>query len=305
MSFGYCSITCAHTVDSAARGRYNGLMFELKDLRQLITVAGCGTISRAAEQMYISQPALSRAMQKLEEDVGVQLFDRARNRVELNENGKFFVKIAQGIVSSCDEGIERVRAFDRERRTFAVGSCAPAPLWRLADHLSAGLAEGRLSTRLCGGEELVSGLKSGAFRLIILNYPVDEEGIICRKYCTERLFLCLPAEHRLASRASVSFADIDGITMLLYDGIGVWRDVYGRLPHTRFIVQSGYDDFTDLVRQSSLPSFATDLSVGSAVLPQGRVTIPVEDEGAVQTFYVLARESDKRYLPRTADKEDE
>lgn len=293
----HCSITCVHTVDREKRSLYNIGMVEFRDLQQLITIADCGTISRAAEKMYISQPALSRSMQKLEGELGVKLFSRTKNSVELNENGQFFVSVAREILSACGDGVERVRAFDRERRTFAIGSCAPAPLWRLANSLPSNLTEGRLSTQICGEGELIEGLKKGAFKLIILNRPVAQDGIICRRYVTEKLLLCLPAEHRLASKKCVSFADIDGITMLLYDGIGVWRDVDKKLPHTRFIVQSGYDDFSDLVRQSSLPSFATDITLGA--LPEGRVVVPVEDDGAEQTFYVLAKTENKKYLPRT------
>ena len=94
-------------------------MFELRDLYQLIKIADCGTISRAAEELYLSQPALSRAMQKLEGELGVALFDRAKNKVELNENGKFFVGIARSLISECEDGARRLRARDgslREKR---------------------------------------------------------------------------------------------------------------------------------------------------------------------------------------------
>ncbi len=271
-------------------------MIELKDLQQLIKIAECGTISRAAEELFLSQPALSRSMQRLEDELGVKLFSRAKNKVELNENGLFFVRTACSILENCDEGVRRLREFDRERNSFSVGSCAPAPMWELVKGLGAELEGRRLSAEIKGVDELVRGLKSGAYKIVIINRPVDEEGIVCREYCREKLLLCLPAEHRLASRKSLTFSDIDGITMLLYEGIGVWHDVSARLPHTRFIVQSGFDDFADLVRQSSLPSFATDFSLDKTDV-SNRVVIPVEDDGAEQTFYVCALQAYKNLLP--------
>ena len=51
-------------------------MLELYQLVQLLAIAECGTISKAAEQLHLSQPALSRSMQKLEEELQVTLFDR-------------------------------------------------------------------------------------------------------------------------------------------------------------------------------------------------------------------------------------
>lgn len=67
-------------------------------------------------------------MQKLEKDLGVALFDRAKSKVELNENGRFFLGLVRGMLGDFDSCVERVRAFDRSRKTISVGSCAPAPL---------------------------------------------------------------------------------------------------------------------------------------------------------------------------------
>lgn len=300
----HCSIICTHTVDSSPAPLYNSDMFEIKDLQQLIKIADCGTISRAAEELYISQPALSRSMQKLESELGVQLFTRAKNRVELNDIGTFFVQTAREIVAACEEGISRLRTFDRERNTFAIGACAPAPMWKLVSDLSPLLGDRRVSTEIKDTEELLRGLGCDAYKLIITNSPVAVEGVICRKYFTERLLLCLPAEHRLAAKKKVTFDDIDGITMLLYDGIGVWRGVRDKIPHTRFIVQNEFDDFSDLVRQSSLPSFATDVMY-SPQTHGGRVVVPVEDEGAAQTFYICAKDDYKNFVRRALAAEGE
>ena len=64
-------------------------MIELYELRQFAAFADCGTLSDAAEFLHLSQPALSRNMKKLEEDMGIPLFTRRKNRLELNENGKY------------------------------------------------------------------------------------------------------------------------------------------------------------------------------------------------------------------------
>ena len=63
-------------------------MFELYELRQLITFAETGTLSEAAELLHLSQPALRRNMKKLEEDLGLTLFERTKNKLSLNKNGE-------------------------------------------------------------------------------------------------------------------------------------------------------------------------------------------------------------------------
>ena len=64
-------------------------MIELYELRQFVVFADCGTLSEAAEVLHLSQPALSRNMKKLEEELGIPLFFRRKNRLELNENGTY------------------------------------------------------------------------------------------------------------------------------------------------------------------------------------------------------------------------
>ena len=111
-------------------------MIEIYMLVQLVAIADCGTMSKAAEHLHLSQPALSRTVNKLEDMIGVKLFDRGKNKVELNENGRLAVELARKIIDDNEALTERVRAFDLSHRTISVISCAPAPLWRLVPTLS-------------------------------------------------------------------------------------------------------------------------------------------------------------------------
>ncbi len=107
-------------------------MFELHQLEQLIAVAECGTLSQAAEKLHISQPALSRSIQKLESELQAELFLRSKNKIELNDNGKLAVECARKVVGQAEDMVEQVRSYDRNQRTIFIGSCAPAPLWELS-----------------------------------------------------------------------------------------------------------------------------------------------------------------------------
>ena len=104
-------------------------MLEIMQLEQLIAISKNRTISKAAEELNLSQPALSRSIQKLERALGVTLFERQKNRVALNPNGQLAVEYAEKIIRETHDMAEHIRAFDRSRHTIAVGSCAPAPLW--------------------------------------------------------------------------------------------------------------------------------------------------------------------------------
>ena len=111
-------------------------MMELYLLEQLIAFSRQGTLSGAAEKLHISQPALSQSMKKLEESLGVSLFERSKNKIALNENGIMAVQLGEKLLEQSREMEERLRLFDRSRRTLSVGGCAPVPLWDLLPLLS-------------------------------------------------------------------------------------------------------------------------------------------------------------------------
>ena len=111
-------------------------MIDIHLFEQLVAFASCGTLSAAAEQLHISQPALSRAMQRLEDELGVRLFDRQKSRLSLNENGELAVTYARNLLLQESAMIEQIREFDRKKRTIFVGSCTPFLLPDFVSHLS-------------------------------------------------------------------------------------------------------------------------------------------------------------------------
>ena len=167
-------------------------MFELYQLEQLLAVAECGTLSGAAERLHISQPALSRSMQRLETELQVPLFTRQKNKIELNKNGRMAVDHARKIMDQAQDMVSRVQAYDRSRRTILVGSCAPAPLWEIPPLLSGLYPDRTVSSEIRENDVLLQGLRDDVYQLIILPYPVEEPGIACVKYGEEHLFFSLP-----------------------------------------------------------------------------------------------------------------
>lgn len=274
-------------------------MPELHQLEQLVCFAECGTLSQAAERLHLTQPALSRSMQRLEEEFGVPLFTRSKNRLALNETGQLAVRQAQEILAQSQEMLERVRAFDRARRTIAVASCAPAPLWELTPLLS-GLYPGMtISAVMEPTAALLPGLRNGLFQLAVLPYPVDEEGICCLRWGEEQLFLSAPAGHPLAEQDSVSFAELDGETILLFSDIGSWHELHtAHMPHARFLLQSDRETFKQLVHSSSLLSFVTDRSQRRDGPRPGRVRVPIRDPEAHAVYYCACLTGQRRLLDR-------
>ena len=106
-------------------------MLDLYELEQFVAFAELGTLSRVAEKFHISTPSITRSMQHLEESFGVSLFSRGKNRIELNDTGRFTVEYARKLHADAKQTVDQIQAFDTRRKTIMIRSCAPAPLWKL------------------------------------------------------------------------------------------------------------------------------------------------------------------------------
>lgn len=266
-------------------------VFEIYQLEQLLAFAECGTLSGAAERLHLSQPALSRSMQRLEAELQVPLFDRQKNKIEFNENGRMAAEYARQVMEKCQDMISRVQAFDRSRRTILLGSCAPAPLWEIPPVLSDLYPDRTISSEMRENRVLLQGLRDGVYQLIILPYPVEEPGIAYVKYGEEHLFFSLPPAHPLSGSRALHMRDLNGETMLLRNRLGFWRELTVRkMPDTRFLEQEDMA-FDELVRSSALPIFTTDVALAREGTPLNRVNIPILDEEANVTYYCLYKPS--------------
>ena len=265
-------------------------------LEQLVAFHDCKTLSAAAERLLTSQPALSRSMRKLEEDFGVPLFERSRNRLILNENGVLAAECARRILEEQQSMIARVQALDRSRRTIAVGAVAPGPLMDISPMLSSEYEDRAVSTELRKEEELIPLLKQGAFQLIILREsPADDELFSCP--CgSERLYVCLPESHPLAGRKSVTFAEMDGTEFLQISNVGIWQEIKkAGMPHARIYLQKDSSAIQAIAAVSSMVTFRTDISFRHYGPERGRVAVPFSDESATVRFWCccLKREEQK------------
>ena len=267
-------------------------MLNLDELEQLIAFKELGTLSKVADNYHISTPSLSRAMQHLEEDFGVSLFDRTVNRIALNETGERAVEVARRILQTSQQGIREVRDFDQSLKIIRVASVAPAPLWKLLPQLSAAFPHKHIHQQLGNEAEVLASLQEAAVDLAILPYPYTDEAATCLPYFTENLSIAVTKDHALADYTSVSFTDLNGYNFLLMSQIGFWYDmVHEEMPASKFLVQSNHFEFEELVQHSYLPRFVTDYSRVQQSLEDNRIIIPISDPKAHVTYYLVARDA--------------
>jgi len=170
-------------------------MIEIYLLEALAAFYQYGTLSAASEHLHISQPALSRSMQKLEDLMGVSLFERTKNRITLNETGKLAAMHAERILQSEEEMIRIVRNYDSSLHTISVGYCAPGPMMEMPAMLSSLYPGMAVSSEIEEEEKLLKGVRSRKYTMAVLSYPVQDENLVCRKCGSEQLFISLIPAH--------------------------------------------------------------------------------------------------------------
>ncbi len=270
-------------------------MFELHQLEQLIAVAECGTLSQAAGKLHISQPALSRSIQKLESELQAELFLRSKNKIELNDNGKLAVECARKVVGQAEDMVEQVRSYDRNQRTIFIGSCAPAPLWELSPVLSSLYPDKAISTEMKEPDQLLQGLMRSDYQIIILPEPVESDELYCTRWGEEHLMFSLPPAHPLSGSKALHLKDMDGETMLLFSRIGFWQRIPSeKMTSSHFLVQQNTYDFEELIRHSALPYFSSDLAVKQQGPEPNRIFIPILDPEANITYYLAVKKQSRK-----------
>jgi DNA-binding transcriptional LysR family regulator len=237
-------------------------MIETYLLEALIAYEKYGTLILASENLHISQPALSRAMQKLEVELGVPLFNRQKNKLSLNENGKLAVEYAKKILNLQQEMMDSVKNLDASTRTLSIGSIAPGPIIELEDYLDKKGIQSDFEL-VTNEAKLIEGYTKHKYQLIVLSHPLDEYP--SKKLITEQLYALVMPAHPASDYKEISFQDMNGQSFLMLSDVGYWADVVKRnMPDSRFIVQNTLQDLHELITSSALPAFASNITIAMA-----------------------------------------
>jgi LysR family hydrogen peroxide-inducible transcriptional activator len=193
----------------------------IRDLQYFAAVAELGHFGKAAEKCFVSQPTLSGQLRKLEEELGMPLFERQPKGVKLTPAGQSLLPYAQAILEQSLRLSEAARSLQDPRtgplHLGVIPTLAPylMPLAvpftsRLYPKLELFLSE--LRTR-----DLLQALSEGKIEAGLLATPVDRPGLESETLFTEPFYLAVPAGHPLARKSALSTSDLAGQTLYLLE----------------------------------------------------------------------------------------
>jgi len=179
----------------------------LNELRYIVAVANEKSFGRAAQRSFVSQPALSVAIQKLEEELGARLFERGKSEITVTPVGARIVEQAQKVL----EEVAQIKEIALSGRNQLAGALKLGVIYTVAPYLLPDLIPAlhdrapqmplALEENLTG--ELEIALKSGRIDAAIIALPFEPPGVITEFLYEEPFQVVVPLDHKWATRKSI------------------------------------------------------------------------------------------------------
>ena len=193
---------------------------ELRQVRYFIAVAEQLNFSKAAQMLHIAQPPLSRQIHELEDELGVQLFERDTRHVRMTAAGRAFLEEARALIVQAGQATETARrAQDEEAGSVRIGIASGlggAVARVIGEHCQ------RYPTVEIQCKDVFSSLQSESLRkheidVGFLRPPIDDRNLLFEVLFEEDFVVVLPKNHRLARRRSLRLRDVADEPLFLFD----------------------------------------------------------------------------------------
>jgi DNA-binding transcriptional LysR family regulator len=259
----------------------------LRQLRYFAVLATELNYRRAAEKLFITQPALSTAIKQLEHHFGVSLFIRSTREVALTDLGAAWLPQVQQALGGVDAVVENLVTLSgtrqgRLRFGYLIGTGADL-LFRIVRHFETAYPDVIVEPIEFDFADPTAGLADGAAEVALIRPPVDLPEHRMLILDSESWVACLPRDHRLAGRPEVHIAELlDDPIVCAPLTAGSWRDYWlamdarGHRPPTIAAVAATYEAETTLIARGLGISFTTS-SVARFYDRPGIVYVPITD----------------------------
>ncbi len=195
---------------------------ELRHLRYFIGVAEEENVSRAALKLHVSQPALSRQIRDLEEELGFLLLERSAKSVRLTEAGRAFLTEARAVLQRTEDAVKAARAIATGVRGELHVGYAPSLTARILPPtlraFQSELPNVRVRLHDLSTEEMLAGLREGKLQIafVVRLTPALLRGLRFEELARDSICLAVAPKHPLAGRRTVTLAEVAREPLVTY-----------------------------------------------------------------------------------------
>lgn len=181
---------------------------DLRKLRYFVEVAEQLHFGRAAESLHITQPVLSRQINRLERELGVSLFHRSSRQVALTDAGRQLLEEARALLAGADAAQRRVLAAGNGPRILTVGFMAGLPINPAINAFSSTYPDIDVDIRRIEWYDQAEVIRDGVVDVAFVRPPIEDQQLCIRTLYAEPRLAVLPTSHRLAGRKSLSIMEL-------------------------------------------------------------------------------------------------
>ncbi len=281
-------------------------LIDLYQLRIFVAVARHLSFTKAAEELYISQPTVSLQVKNLEESLGTKLFLRSPGQIALTPAGEALLAQAEEILSSSArlrDLVERAKRRDPARVQVGVSTSAMlSVLAAVAGTVEQYRERSRIDVKLANSGSLQEALLENRLDFAVLSGPVDSSQLNTEELCQEELILVVSPQHRWASVGRLPLRELSQEVLLVREVGAGSRAVVDQVLRKKRITTPRLLELSD---QAALARGVT-LNIGPGILPRRAVEChlasglvrEVAVEGVHFTLPVqLAYHQDKLFRP--------
>ena len=247
---------------------------EMQQVRYFVALADTLNFTRAAEKCNVSQPALTRAIQQLEHELGGPLFHRERGNTHLSELGRMMLPYLAGVDEQCKAAKEQAKAVKKlERVTLTIGTmCTIGPqlVSELLIRFQSAHPDVEVQVVDAGAPQMIEMLEKGELEVAIVGVPGElPDSLHQLPVFQERFVIVLPQNHRLVAHDEVRAIELDKEPYVSRSNCEVFspvrKELNSRGIYLRQVFSSPRDDWVQGMIQAGL---------GLGFFPEFSVTYP-------------------------------
>lgn len=290
--------------------RLSGDLLNLRNTEIFCEIATHRSFSKAAAARQISQPAVSQALQQLEEHIGVELIDRSQRPIQLTAAGTIYFE-------RCQKWLEDYRSIEDAVHQYSgriVGRVRVASIYSVGllqmssylDRFQAACPDVTVKLDYAQPDEIYARVLRDDVDLGIVSFPRDGGDLGCRPWLDQEMVLAMSPQHELTGHDSLSIQEIDGVDMVAFTNDLTIRRETDRLLkkyHVSTNIVHQFDNLETVKR-------AVEIGLGVAILPlptlkrelefQSLLAIPFSDCRFVRPLGIVHRRH--KHLSRAAEK---
>lgn len=276
---------------------------DITQLEYFKAIAEKNSLTKAAREHHISQPAMSAMLKKFEQELDVELFDRSANRIQLNEVGKAALAHVDLILDEVENMKKDVSNLAKQKVSIMLGFCDPGVQWYFVPRFSYAHPQIELSWELYldkvkAGQSVEMLLKERVYDALITPEKIIAPEIISVPFIDDHVYLCVTPDNRLYNKESVSIREIPAQPLLIPDIGGYFIEETEKIlakenPKVE-LVKNDYLLIQHLIRTTNFLATVSELSKELRNDGANRKLIPLTDPEMNRTYHLTYQRGNRK-----------